>query len=124
MIRAIHRRQVAKHLESIKMSQHIFPYDEPDLYNDYIIKELDYMDRFCINFPRHCVLGHILLDSNLLNNLIPWKKVVQPTKKPRSVGPHKSKSKKTTSNKKTRQKSKKSRSVTIQLPEKTRNVKI
>ena len=33
MIRAIHRRQVAEHLESIKISQHILPYDEPDLYN-------------------------------------------------------------------------------------------
>ena len=53
-----------------------------------------------------------------------WKKVVQPTKKPRSIGPHKSKPKKTTNNKKTRQKSKKPRSVTIQIPEKPRIVNI
>ena len=101
MIRDIHCRQVAEHLESIKMSQHVLPYNEPDLYNDYITKESDYMDRFCINFPCHCVLGHVLLDSDSLNNLGPWKEVVQPTKKPRSVGPHKSKPKKTTSRKKT-----------------------
>ena len=64
------------------------------------------------------------MDSDLLNDLGPWKEVVQPTKKTRSVGPHKSKPKKTTSKKKTRQKNKKSRSVTIQIPEKTRSVKI
>ena len=53
-----------------------------------------------------------------------WKEVVQPTKKPRSVGPHKSKQKKITSKKKTNQKSKKSRNVTVLIPEKPRNVKI
>ena len=31
MIRGIHRRQVAKHLESSGLSQHILPYNEPDL---------------------------------------------------------------------------------------------
>ena len=124
MIRVMHCYQVAKHLESIDLSQHILPYDEPDLYNDCITKEPDYKNRFYINFPCYCVLGHILSDSNPLDDLGPWKEVVRPTKKPRSVGPHKSKPKKTTSNKKTRQKNKKSRSVTIQIPEKTRSVKI
>ena len=102
MIRAIHCRQVAEYLESIETSQHIFPYDEPDLYNDYITKEPDYMDRFHINFPRHCVLGQVLSDSDPLDDLDPWKEVVRPTKNPRSVGPHKSKPKETTSKKKTR----------------------
>ena len=82
------------------------------------------MDRFRINFPRHCVLGLFLLDSNLLDDLGPWKEVVQPTKKPRSVGPHKLKPKKTTSKKKTNQKNLKSRSVTVLIPEKSRSVKI
>ena len=107
MIRAIHCWQVTEHLESIEVSQHILQYDELDLYNDYITKEPDYMDRFCINFPHHFVLGHILSDSNPLNNLGSWKEVVQPTKKPRSIGPHKLKPKKT------RQKNKKSRSMTV-----------
>ena len=96
IMRAIHRRQVTEHLESIEVSQHILPYDELDLYNDYVSKEPDYMDHFCINFLRHCVLGHILSDSDPLGNLGSWKEVVQPTKKRRSVGPHKSKPKKTT----------------------------
>ena len=50
MIRAIHCRQVAEQLKYIEVSQHILPYDKPDLYNDCISKEPDYMDCFCINF--------------------------------------------------------------------------
>ena len=100
------------------------PYDEPDLYNDFITKDINHTGCFIINFPRHCVLGHVLSDSDPLNNLGPWKEVVRPTKKPRSVGPHKSKPKQTTSMKKTRQKNKKSKSVTIQIPDKTRSVKV
>ena len=69
MIRAIHRCQVAGHLESIEISQHILPYDELDLYNDYITKEPDYTDRFHINFPCHCALRHILSDSDPLYDL-------------------------------------------------------
>ena len=76
MIRAIHCRQVAEHLELINLSQHILLYDEPDLYNDYITKEPDYKDRFYINFPRHYVLGHVLLDSDPLDDFGPWKEVV------------------------------------------------
>lgn len=64
------------------------------------------------------------MDSDPLNDLGPWQEVVQSTKKPRSVSPHKLKPKKTTSKKKTRQKNKKSTSVTIRIPEKTRSVKI
>ena len=59
-----------------------------------------------------CVLRHVFEDSNLLDELGSWTEVLQSTKKPRSVGPHKSKTKKTTtSTKKTHQKNKKSRSV-------------
>ena len=76
MICAIRCRQVVEHLESINLRQHILPYYEPDLYNDYITKEPDYMDRFYINFPCSCVLGHVLSDSDLLDNLGPWKEIV------------------------------------------------
>ena len=64
------------------------------------------------------------MDSNPLDDVESRKEVVQPTKKPRSVGPHKSLLKKTTSEKKTNQKDKKSRSVTILIPDKYRSVKI
>ena len=57
--------------------------------------------------------------------MILTKVVTQPTKKPRSVDPHKLKSiqtlKKTTNNKKIQQKNRKFRNVTIQIPEDYRN---
>ena len=56
------------------------------------------------------------MDSDPLDDVGSWKEVVQPTNKPRSVYPHKSKPKKTTSKKKTHQKNKKSRSVTTHIP--------
>ena len=77
-------------------------------------------DRFSISFSKNCVFGHVLLDTDLLNNAVPWKEVVKSSKKPRSVGPHRSNPtqtvRKTTRNKKLQQHNKKSRSVTIQLP--------
>ena len=71
---------------------------ELNLCDNFISKEPDYIDCFSINFPQHCVFGHIILDSNPLDNMDSWKKVVQPSRKSRSVGPSKSKPKKTTRN--------------------------
>ena len=90
--------------------QYVLLYDEPDLCNDYISKEQGSNDQFSINFPRNCVLGHVLPDIDPLDGVDLWKEVVQPTKKLRSVDLRKSKpiqtTKKTTNNKKARQKSK------------------
>ena len=78
-------------------------------------------DRFSVSFPRHCVLGHVLLDTNPLNEVDSWKKVVRPSRKLKSVDPRRPNPiqivRKTTSNKKLQQKNKKSRSVTIQISE-------
>ena len=100
-------------------------YKEPDLCIDCISMEQDKVDRFSISFPRHCVLGYALSDTNPLNEVDSWKEVVRPSKKPRSVDPCRSNPiqtvRKTTSNNKLRQKNKKSRSVTIQIPEDRNN---
>ena len=124
MLHAIYCCQNTNCQEHNNISQPFLPYVEPDLCNNYISKELGNYDCFCINFPCHCVLGHVLSDMDPLNDMNSWKEVVRPTKKPRSIGPHKSKPKKTTNNKKIHQNNKKSRSVTIQIPEKRRSVKI
>ena len=83
--------------------------------------EQDKADRFSVSFPRHCVFGHVLSDTNPLDEVDSWVEVVRPSKKPRSVDPRRSNPiqtvRKTTNNKKLRQKNKKSRSVTIQIPE-------
>ena len=68
----IHHRKVAEHLDLSSLNQYILPYDEPDLYNDFITKEPDYKDHFNINFPCHCVLGQVLLDSKPLDDLGLW----------------------------------------------------
>ena len=78
------------------------PYVEPDLCNGYILKGPEYIDRFRINFSYHCVLDQVHLDTNLIDNVVLRREVVQQTKEPRSLGPHKSKPEKTTSKKKTR----------------------
>ena len=46
-------------------------YEEPDLCNDYISLEQDKADRFYISFPRHCVLGHILSNTEPLDEVDP-----------------------------------------------------
>ena len=90
--------------ENNDISQPFLSYNEPDLCNDYISKKPNKNGYFCINFPWHCLLGHVLLDTDLLDSVDSWKEAVQPIKNPRSVDPHKSKpvqpTKKTRSNKK------------------------
>ena len=100
------------------------PYGEPDLYSNYILKNPDFIDHFCINFPCHCVLNQVDSDTNLLDNMLLAKNILQPTKRPRSVGPHKSKSEKTTSKKESHLQNKKISRVSIQLCEEPRSVKL
>ena len=123
MLRAISRRENRQDIND--NAEYILSYDEPDLCNGYISKEQDSVDRFSINFPRHCVLVHVLLDTNPLNDMDSWKEVVRPSKKPRSLDPHRLNPiqtvRKATNNKNMQQKNKKSRSVVIQTPENRSN---
>ena len=52
-----------------KNDQYILSYNNPDLCNSYISKEQGRNNRFTINIPRHCVLGHVLLDINPLDEV-------------------------------------------------------
>ena len=68
--------------------QHVLSYNEPDLCNDYISKEQGSANRISINnFPRHCVLGHVLLDTDSLNEVDSWKEVVPPTQETKECRP-------------------------------------
>ena len=99
---------------------HSQPSNGSDLCKDYISIKQGEDNWFSISFSKNCVFGYVLLDTDPLNDVIPWKEVVRPSKKPRNVGPRRSnpiqKARKTTSNTKLQQHNKKSRSVTIQLP--------
>ena len=118
MLRAINNRCIHQDLNNTK--HHSPSTNKPDLCKDYISMEEGENDRFSISFPRNCVFGHVLSDTDPLDDMVPWKEVVRPSKKPRSVGPRRSNpiqiTWKTTSNKKLKQHNKKSRSVALQLP--------
>ena len=47
----------------------------------------DYTGRFCINYPIQCVLGHVLLDSDPLDEVGSWKEIVQSSRNPKSEDP-------------------------------------
>ena len=115
MICAINRRQDASLYESTNMKPPFLPFDEPNLCNNFILMDLENIDRSCINFLCHCVLNQVNSDINLLDNMDLKKVVLRPTKKPRSVGPHKSKLEKITSKKISCLKNMKFRSVSTQL---------
>ena len=63
------------------------PSDELNLCNDYIFIDSKYNDQ--------CFFNQVDSNTNLLDNVILRQVVMQPTKKPRSVGSHKLKSKTT-----------------------------
>ena len=92
MLCAVNSCQNATLHGSTKIKLPFLLFDEPNLYNDNILRNSKYIVWFCINFPWHCVLNQVHLDTNLLDNVILTKVFLQPTKKPRSVGPHKWKS--------------------------------
>ena len=73
------------HQEPTDMKQLCLPYDELELCNVFILKDTDYIDCFCSKFPCHCVFVQVPSDTNLLDNVVLWEKVVGPTKKPRMV---------------------------------------
>ena len=114
MLSAINLRQDATFHGSTKMKPLFLLFDESNLCNDYILRDSEYIDHFCINFPCHCVLNQVHFNTDLLDNVLLTKVILLSTKKPKSIGPHKSKSKKTTSNKKSRLKNNKFKSVSTQ----------
>ena len=88
MLRAINRWEYGQ--GNNDDADYVLSYNKPDLCNDCISKEQNNADRFSINFPRHCVLGHVLPDTDPLDDVDSWKEVVRPSKKPRSVDPRRS----------------------------------
>ena len=66
--------------------QYVVSYDKPNLCNDYISKEQGSVNRISINFPRHCVLRHVLSDTNLLDEVDSWKEVEKRLTQPMSEG--------------------------------------
>ena len=68
--------------------------------NNHVSTNSDYDDYPGINFPFQFVFNQVYSTTNLLDNVVLTEVVLQPTKKTRSVGPHRLISKKTRSKKK------------------------
>ena len=94
--------------KSTRTESPFLPFNEPNSFNDCIFIDQKYNDQlFFFN----------QVDSNMemFDNVVLKRVIVQPTKKSRRVGPHKSKSKSTTNKKKSCLKNNKFRSVSTQL---------
>ena len=76
MICAINLHQDATCQEDMAGKRPFLYYGEPDLWNGSIFKDLDYIGCFFINFPCHCVLNRVDLDTNLLDNVLLTKDVL------------------------------------------------
>ena len=88
MLHAIKHCHNTSLCNSTRILPPFLPFDELNLCNDYIFMNSEDNDRLCF-------LNKVDLDTNLLDNMILHQVVIQPTTKPRSVGPHKLKSKTT-----------------------------
>ena len=61
---------------STKMKTPFLSFDEPDLCNDYILRNPEYIDLFYIIVPYHCVLHQVKWDTDLLDNVLLTKVVL------------------------------------------------
>ena len=88
MLHVINRQENCQNINA--KEGYFLSYDEHDLCNSYTSKKEDKADRFSISFPRHCVLGYIILDTNPFNEVDSRKEVVQSFNISRSVDPRRS----------------------------------
>ena len=83
-----------------KLKSSLLPLDELNMGNDDLSMNSEYDNSSNIKFPLHHALNQVDSNTNLLDKVILTEVVLRPTKKPRSVGPHKLISKKNCNKKK------------------------
>ena len=115
MLRALNHRQDITVRGSTKLKSSLLPFEELNMGNDHLSTNSEYDNRSSINFPFYHALNQVDLNTDLLDEVILTEVVLQPTEKPRSVGPHKSISKKNGNKKKSCLENKKFRSVNKSL---------
>ena len=86
-------------------------FNEFDMNNNHLSVNLTNNYHAILNFTFQFTPNHVDLTTNLLNKVILTEVIMQPTKKPRTVGPHKSILKKNDNQRKSHQENKKFRSV-------------
>ena len=86
--------------KSTRFKLSLLHFNKLDIDNNHLSTNSEYDGHSGINFPLRIALNQVDSTTDLLDNVILTKVVLQPTEKPRSVGPHRLISKKTRSKKK------------------------
>ena len=115
MLCSLNHRQDIMARENIKLNSILLLFEELIMDNGDLSMKSEYDNCSNINFSLHYALNQVDLNTNLLDEVILTNVVLRPTKKPRSVGPHKLISKKNGNKRKSRLGNKKFRSVCIPL---------
>ena len=105
-----HRQDITVH-ENTELESFLLLFKELNMGNGDLSTNSEYDNLPNINFPLHHALNQVDSNTNLLDEVILTVVVLRPTKKPRSVDPHKSISKKNGNKRISRVKSKKFSSV-------------
>ena len=111
MIHTLNHRQDITTCENTKLKSTIVPFEDLIMDNGGLPTKTEYDNRSNINFQLHHAFNQDVLNTDLLDEVILTELILRPTKKPRSVGPHKSISKKNGNTRKSRLGNKKFRSV-------------
>ena len=89
----------------------LFHFNEFDMNNNHLSTNSTYDNHSILNFPLQFIPNQVDSTTDLLDEVVLTEVVMRPTKKPRSVGPHKSILKKNDNQRKSHQENKKFRSV-------------
>ena len=100
---------------STKTKPPFLPYDEPNLCNDYLLRDSEYIDCSCINFSCYGVLNQVDSNMDLLNNVILTKVALQSTTKTKECRPTQIKIKENNKQKEITPKNKKVKSENTRL---------
>ena len=115
MLCSLNHRQDITALEDTKLKSSLLTFEELNTRNSNLSTYSGYDNCSNINFPLHHALNQVDLNTNLLDKMILTEVILPPAKKPRSVGPHKSISKKIDNNNKACLENKKFRSANKSL---------
>ena len=100
MLRATIRCQDDIICSSTRFKSSLLHFNKLDINNTHLLTNSKYNDHSVINFPLQFAPNQVDSTTNLLDDVVLTEVVLQPTEKPRSVGPHRLISKKTRSKKK------------------------
>ena len=90
MLCAIIRRQDDIICRSTRFKSSILHSNKLDIDNNYLLTNSEYNDYSNINFPLQFAPNQVDPTTNLLDDVVITEIVLRPTKKPRSIGPHRS----------------------------------